>query len=131
MESGINATSMDYARFGRLYLHGGAWNGKQILSEQWVKESVSPWKEKETEGYYQQENYYPYTLFFKPGRTYYKYGWWGLQRENGLYDFLAIGHRGQFIFVRPEKKIIIVRTGKNWGKINWWPEVFQWISDKL
>ena len=38
----INATARDYARFGLLYLNNGAWNGEQILPQDWVKQSVTP-----------------------------------------------------------------------------------------
>jgi hypothetical protein len=31
---------------------------------------------------------------------YYQYQWWGTKRDNGLYDFTAVGRLGQFIFVR-------------------------------
>jgi CubicO group peptidase (beta-lactamase class C family) len=32
MESGLNVTPLDYARFGLLYLHGGEWNGRVASS---------------------------------------------------------------------------------------------------
>lgn len=31
LESGINATAADYARFGLLFLHQGKWNGARIV----------------------------------------------------------------------------------------------------
>ncbi len=31
MESGINARAIDFAKFGRLYLNRGKWNGKQVV----------------------------------------------------------------------------------------------------
>jgi CubicO group peptidase (beta-lactamase class C family) len=31
MESGLNATALDHARFGLLLLHGGEWNGRRIV----------------------------------------------------------------------------------------------------
>jgi CubicO group peptidase (beta-lactamase class C family) len=34
-------------------------------------------------------------------------------------DFMAQGILGQFIYVNPSKNIVIVRMGKNYGKINW------------
>ena len=36
MESGLNATPVDYARFGQLFLHDGEWNGTRIISRDWV-----------------------------------------------------------------------------------------------
>ena len=40
MESGINARAIDFARFGRLYLNEGAWEGRQIVPADWVAEST-------------------------------------------------------------------------------------------
>jgi CubicO group peptidase (beta-lactamase class C family) len=38
---GLNITTQDIAKFGQLYLQQGMWNGKQILSREWVKEASS------------------------------------------------------------------------------------------
>lgn len=38
---GLQLSSLDYARFGQLYKNQGEWNGKQILSQQWVLKSLS------------------------------------------------------------------------------------------
>ncbi len=130
MESGINARSIDFLKFGRLFLSHGGWENNQVISEKWVKESTSPLSQPDSE-YYINKNFYPYTMFFKDIRLYYKYGWWGLKYDEEHYDFMAIGVLGQFIYVCPQKQLVIVRNGKQWGKINWWPQVFKKIADSL
>jgi hypothetical protein len=40
MQSGINARAIDFAKFGRLYLNNGSWNGSQVISVSWVVEST-------------------------------------------------------------------------------------------
>ena len=45
----INA--YDMARFGLLTLHKGNWNGKQLLSEQWVSQALTPTTIKPDYGY--------------------------------------------------------------------------------
>ncbi|MCH8331001.1 MAG: hypothetical protein IH946_06425, partial [Bacteroidetes bacterium] len=45
-------------------------------------------------------------------------------------DFFARGILGQFIYVNPEKNIVIVRIGKRRGTINW-PLAFLSFSEKL
>jgi len=35
----LNARARDFAKFGRLYLNDGNWNGKQIVPVEWVKRS--------------------------------------------------------------------------------------------
>ncbi|MEO6302219.1 MAG: serine hydrolase [Bacteroidia bacterium] len=94
----INARAKDYAKIGRLYLNKGNWNGKQIVSESWVKESTSLDKTDGSPGYYQ-------------------YQWW-IPSKNG--DFMAEGILGQFIYVNPAKNLVVVRLGKSSGKANWW-----------
>lgn len=93
----INARARDFAKIGRLYLNKGNWNGKQIVSRKWVEESI---KIDTTEG----------------GADYYKYQWW-LPSTTG--DFMAEGILGQYIYVDPSRNIVIVRLGKNNGRVNW------------
>lgn len=40
MPSRLIARAIDYARFGRLFLNEGNWNGKQIISKNWVMKST-------------------------------------------------------------------------------------------
>lgn len=40
MESGLNATALDHARFGLLLLHGGEWNRRRIVSREWVRSAT-------------------------------------------------------------------------------------------
>ena len=40
MESGINARAIDFAKIGRLFLNNGQWEGEQVISEQWIAESI-------------------------------------------------------------------------------------------
>lgn len=125
MESGINARSIDYAKFGRLYLHKGNWNGEQIISSQWVIDSTI---EKETlEDYYSG---YPHWDFNRYNR-YYNYMWWGYNREDDNYDFIAHGKYGQVIYVSPKYNVVIVRNGITTGKVDWWPEILYELSSKL
>lgn len=93
----INGRARDYAKIGRLYLNKGNWNGKQIVSEEWVTQST---KIDTTNG----------------SVRHYQHQWW-LPTEKG--DFMAEGILGQFIYVNPEKNLIIVRLGKNSGDIDW------------
>jgi len=63
----------------------------------------------------------------KPG-GYYGYHWWGTKRENGHYDFTAVGHLGQFIFVRPDQNLIIVRLGDETDTSVDWFQKFQDVA---
>lgn len=38
---GIQLRSLDFAKYGQLYKNQGSWNGKQILTQEWVEKSLS------------------------------------------------------------------------------------------
>jgi CubicO group peptidase (beta-lactamase class C family) len=132
MESGINARSIDFAKFGRLFLNNGRWNGKQIISEKWVIESTSPMPVSDYDEYYLEacKKFNPdMGLYFESGMGYYKYFWWGHSRDDGEYDFSAEGNKGQLIYISPKKNAIIVRNAKSYGGVDNWPEIaFQMVE---
>jgi CubicO group peptidase (beta-lactamase class C family) len=90
---GFSATLRDLARFGNIYLHAGFYNGKQIIPETWVRESVTATEDHLIPG----EN--------KLG---YGYQWWVPGGDEG--DFMAIGIYGQAIYVSPRYNIVIAKT---------------------
>ncbi len=48
---GLFINAWDMARFGLLTLHKGNWNGKQLISEQWVQQALTPTTAKTDYGY--------------------------------------------------------------------------------
>ncbi|MGV3547685.1 MAG: serine hydrolase domain-containing protein, partial [Pedobacter sp.] len=38
----VSATALDFAKIGRLYLNGGNWEGKQLISKKWVDITINP-----------------------------------------------------------------------------------------
>ena len=90
-EGGLYLKGEDLAKIGYLYLHEGIWNGKQLVSKEWVKESLAPHVDAE-------ENF--------------KYGFkWWLYPMNGKYAWMARGFGGQWLMVFPDKSLIVVFTG--------------------
>jgi CubicO group peptidase (beta-lactamase class C family) len=111
MESGLNAAPVDYARFGELFLHGGRWNGTQILSSGWVREATAADTSTDPAAHYQ-------------------YFWWIDTARPGR--FYALGNLGQYIYVAPDANTVIVRFGSDWGVSNGtWLETFRGIADQL
>ncbi|HCN82505.1 MAG TPA: serine hydrolase, partial [Sphingobacteriaceae bacterium] len=56
---------------------------------------------------------------------------WGLG-PNGYGSFYAVGLYGQFIYVYPQKNVVIVRTAKlNLNKNTLWKYAFLQIADQL
>lgn len=116
MPSRLIARAIDYARFGRLYLNGGNWNGNQIISKNWVLAST---REDKTI----PRNIYP--AWFSDGckKVYYGYQWWGHSNCDSTFQFAASGNLGQNIYVIPEKEIIIVHCGnslEHYGDFDLW-----------
>jgi CubicO group peptidase (beta-lactamase class C family) len=93
----FNSNALDFSRIGLLFLHGGFYNGRQIVSEEFVKTSVSP-----------------AGLINKSGEKadYYGYSWW-LSQNNDLDFYYARGILGQYIIVIPQENVVIVRLGKS------------------
>ena len=128
MESGINARAIDFAKFGRLFLHNGSRDGVQVVPVGWVIEATQA----DTSTDY--ENYYPDSFIFADGKGYYKYMWWGIQRDENTYDFMALGNHGQFIYISPSKDLIIVRFGESYGEFGGaqgWIDIFIDFADGL
>lgn len=112
MESGVNARAIDFAKFGRLYLENGVWNGEQVIPDEWVAESTSVDLSTHDESYYPDD--YGQLVYDTMG-GYYKYMWYGYFRGEDGFDFAAEGDRGQIIYVSPHKNLIIVRNGTGYG----------------
>jgi CubicO group peptidase (beta-lactamase class C family) len=92
-EGGLFLRTADLAKIGYLYLHDGMWDGKQIVSKEWVKQSLAPFIDAE-EGF--------------------KYGfkWWLLPRTDRRgFVWMARGFGGQRLMVFPEEQLIAVFTG--------------------
>ncbi|WP_062377591.1 serine hydrolase domain-containing protein [Demequina pelophila] len=92
-------TAREMARFGQMYLDGGAVDGEQVVPTAWVEQSWTPY----TEG----------AWYYKVGdnfdRTAYGYQWWIIDAGPHTY-FLAWGHGGQQIAVLPELDMVVVVT---------------------
>lgn len=61
---------------------------------------------------------------------YYKYLWWGVSMPDGHYSFMADGKYGQFIYVDPARRVVIVRTAAKDGISSlMWKQVFEYIAE--
>jgi len=129
MEAGVNARAIDFAKFGRLYLDNGEWDGVQVIPPEWIAESTS------VDRSIQRADYYPDEfgkLIFDKLNGYYKYMWYGFFRGEEDYDFTAAGDHGQYIYVSPAKNLIIVRNSLAYGEFGdeqWLRLFFEFASD--
>jgi CubicO group peptidase (beta-lactamase class C family) len=112
----LSLSARDLAKFGRLYLRNGGWNGTQILSPDWVQTST-------TDGAYAADEW-PADLSHIWN---YKYQWWLLSAD-GAYS--TLGKDGQYLYIHPGKRLIIVRLGEQTGDLPWF-QIFQQIARSI
>ena len=92
---GMVATLRDYAKLGLLYLHKGNLNGQQIVSSEWVDKATSIYDDGGLTDQSSNSNYG------------YGYQWWIPPYSTG--GFFAVGIYDQFIYVHPEKDLVIAK----------------------
>ncbi len=84
---GLYLRPPDMVKLGYLYLNNGIWDGKEIISKDWVENAT-------------QTRYYPYMT----KTTGYGYQWWTIPK----YDiYCARGAYGQYIYVSPENDLVV------------------------
>ncbi len=98
---GLNVSMRDYAKLGQLYLHKGKFNGKQIVSEAWVKAATTP----------DAPHLMPGDNGLSSHHFGYGYQWWIPQNDDGA--FFAVGIYNQFIYIQPKKDLVMVKLSAN------------------
>lgn len=84
---GLTLSPLDMAKLGQLYLNQGMWNGRQIVSSQWVTDSTrehSRWEKEDLP---------------------YGYLWWIVDEKTQTYA--AMGDGGNTIYVDPQKQLVV------------------------
>jgi CubicO group peptidase (beta-lactamase class C family) len=98
--SQIYTNARDLARFGLLYLNGGVWNGKRLISEDWIDFVRSP-----APALAERGNFYGGQWWLVPD-----------DRTDVPKDaYAAVGNRGQYVIVVPSHDVVIVRRGLDYG----------------
>ena len=104
--AGMHVTARDMAKFGLLYLNEGEYEGNQVLSADWVRDSlqrysdgvnISGWIPGITSrfGYFRDLGY--------------GYQWWSGRAGDRYFNY-ASGHGGQFIVLLDDLDMVIVTT---------------------
>jgi hypothetical protein len=89
---GMLINAFDMARFGLLTLHKGKWKGKQLISQEWIKQALTP----------------------TPGKSGYGYMNWYLNLDKKLMPsapataFIHLGNGANIIYVDPENELVMV-----------------------
>ena len=104
---GLSLRPRDMAKIGLLVLNDGKWQDKQIVSEEWVRESTQP--------HVRESPYFDYG-----------YQWWHHSKNNlqwwkepnasseKEHDLItALGHGGQYIMIVRDLNLVIVTTASD------------------
>lgn len=95
---GFRLSARDLARFGLLYLRQGQWQGKQIVPQQWIAESLKPYSDTSSWG-----------------RGGYGMLWWVALNQRLIGDvvvgdnaFAGTGFGGHYLVVLPDLDLVVV-----------------------
>lgn len=96
---GLSLTTRDMAKIGVLVHNQGRWGSKSVISEKWIKESVSEITHTDSIGY--------------------GYHWWVKAQPDGQPLIFAAGYGDQYVFVAPDKKLVVAINAKNFTDHKW------------
>ena len=97
--AGLDMTPREFAKFGLMIAQEGKWIDEQIVSQSWIKEATTEFDNLASYGYQ----------------------WWtstisesglGSARQDDYPFFSALGLDGQYIYIWPEKDLVLVRFTK-------------------
>lgn len=116
MESGVNATPVDFVKLGLALLAGaddrvGTAPAPPVLATTLLAEAlpVDP---------------------LLPNDLRYAFGWWVPPRAGaGLQPVAATGHLGQYLYVYPDQGVVVARFGARVGKLDSWRTVFDQLVE--
>lgn len=96
---GIRLRPRDFLKLGQVYLDGGVWKGRRLVSEDWVRQSAA------AHASLNRENDYGY-------------GWWRQTfevRGRPIDTFFASGNGGQMLFVVPQLEMTVMIQAGNYS----------------
>lgn len=98
-EGGLYLEAKDLARIWQLFLQGGTWNKQQLVTKEWVTESVKP----------------AIRVGTRPGAPWYGLKWWLRRDPSDTTKFVwaGSGFGGQFPLALPEQDMVVVLNGWN------------------
>ena len=110
----LNAKARDFAKFGRLYLHKGEWNGSQIVPKEWVTKSTE---------FNLAKNDFEYS-----------YLWWNNREMKVLTDSTKLSGLYKIINVKVKDKVsvkYVARPGNDFMQKGYWDSLYMFIPIKI
>lgn len=96
--AGLRLRPRDAAKIGQLVLNKGAWGGKQIVSPEWIEQSVRPRFQ---------------AIGYVSGLLFYGQQWWmgrSMAQEKEVKWIAAMGSGGQRLFIVPDRDLVVMTT---------------------
>ncbi len=101
--SGLFLRTRDLAKFGQLYLNNGSWQGQQLISANWIADTVVRRVDISSWATYSEA---------------YGFQWWldDLDYKGQVVEaWVTSGYGGQYLFVVPSLDLVVAFTGRNYG----------------
>lgn len=95
--SSFHCTAIDLAKIGLLYLNEGRHQTTDIIAKSWIKNTVG------VEIFREQKPVID--TWWQPSQTFF---WW-FSTLPPIGDYYADGHKGQFLYINPSSKVVIVK----------------------
>ncbi|MEP6904019.1 MAG: serine hydrolase, partial [Actinomycetota bacterium] len=106
---GLRMSALDFAKFGQVYKNGGKWNGKQIISRNWVDKTFTRYLKLP----YDDSGHYGY-LFWN---TIFK------ANDKPYEAFNASGNGGNKIFIFKDQPLVVIITATAYNRPYGHPQV--------
>jgi CubicO group peptidase (beta-lactamase class C family) len=119
----IQISARELARFGHLFLNEGRWNGRQLLSAEWIREATAVQVRADVTN--------AWTRSGIAGPGFYGFNWWRNAKGPGgkmlwpgapANAFGASGHNNNKLFILSSWGMVIVRLGLDQGDRKWTDE---------
>ena len=115
MGGGMRFRPRDFMKLGQLYLDGGIWHGRRIVSADWIARSTVP--------------RYPMDRLTKYG-----YLWWMIEypyQGRTVPAYFASGNGGNEVVVIPALDMVIAVYGGNYNEAAGWSMVLKLIPQRV
>jgi CubicO group peptidase (beta-lactamase class C family) len=96
---GISLSTRDMAKIGILVINNGVWGSNRIVSKDWIDKSIQP--------------------TVKNDSLFYGYHWWIGSQPDGNLLVYAAGYGDQYVFIAPDKNLVIAINSKNFTDHVW------------
>ncbi len=114
---GLQLRALDLAKFGQLYKDKGSWQGKQLIAENWINKTLTPY----------------HALPGRPGE-YYGYLFWqktfAVNDRNFVVDYCS-GNGGNYVMIFRDLPLVVVITATAYGQPYAHPQVHRMLTEFL